>query len=478
MPKVARNTLILAFLLCSHEAHAQLSNAGILDQTIERFNQSASTWAEIIQNHATFLFYTLGVISLSFTFGMMLLRRADIGEFFAEFIRFILFFGFFLWLLRNGPKFSNEIVSSLASIGSQASRTGAASPSSIVDFGFLLISQSFKNSSIWSAFDSSVGFVLSLLILIMLSVIAINLSLLFITSWILSYAGIFFLGFGGSRWTSDMAINYYKTVLGNAVQIMTMVLIIGVGNDLLENFYNSMSENKTNFEELCVFAVFTMALMFIANKVPPLVAGIMTGSSLSNIGNFSAASAVVGAAKVAATTTVAAAGGVSTVIAAAKAGVSNVDAGTDVLSSFGKGKGGPEGSSNGSAGVSMGSTAPSSFGNSSGTGTGGKGISRATKVAIDAGANLASTAWSSAKQAAGNRIDRTIGGKMAQSINEKSQSGSDNEKSQSGSDVSSEGSSRNTSFQGLVQPINTLSGSKPEPIDAEAEAAAFINKNT
>ena len=473
MPKVARNTLILAFLLCSHEAHAQLSNAGILDQTIERFNQSASTWAEIIQNHATFLFYTLGVISLSFTFGMMLLRRADIGEFFAEFIRFILFFGFFLWLLRNGPKFSTEIVSSLASIGSQASGTGAASPSSIVDFGFLLISQSFKNSSIWSAFDSSVGFVLSLLILIMLSVIAINLSLLFITSWILSYAGIFFLGFGGSRWTSDMAINYYKTVLGNAVQIMTMVLIIGVGNDLLEDFYNSMSENKTNFEELCVFAVFTMALMFIANKVPPLVAGIMTGSSLSNIGNFSAASAVVGAAKVAATTTFAAAGGVSTVIAAAKSGVSNVDEGTDVLSSFGKGKGGPEGSSNGSAGVSMGSTAPSSFGNSSGTGTGGKGISRATKVAIDAGANLASTAWSSAKQAAGNRIDRTIGGKMAQSINEKSQSGSD-----VSSEGGSEGSSRNTSFQGLVQPINTLSGSKPEPIDAEAEAAAFINKNT
>ncbi|MGS0066676.1 type IV secretion system protein, partial [Escherichia coli] len=35
-------------------------------------------------------------------------------------------------------------------------------------------------------------------------------------AWILLYAGVFFLGFGGSRWTSDMAINYYKTVLGLA----------------------------------------------------------------------------------------------------------------------------------------------------------------------------------------------------------------------------------------------------------------------
>jgi type IV secretion system protein TrbL len=51
-------------------------------------------------NAAMFLFWTLGTISLVFTFGFMALRKADIGEFFAEFIRFILFFGFFLWLLR------------------------------------------------------------------------------------------------------------------------------------------------------------------------------------------------------------------------------------------------------------------------------------------------------------------------------------------------------------------------------------------
>lgn len=243
-----------------------------------------------------------------------------------------------------------------------------------------------------------------------------------------------------------------------------MVLITGVGNDLLTKFYDSMSENKTNFEELCVFAVFTMALMFIANKVPPLVAGIMTGTSLSNVGNFSAASAAVGAAKVATAATFAAAGGATAILAAAKAGASNVDAGTDVLSSFGKPKGGSGG---GSPGASAGSTAPASSGNSAGAG--GKGISRTTKIALDAGANLAGTAWSTAKQAAGNRIDRSIGGKLAQSINEKSRSGSG---------TSSDDSARKSSFQGLVQPINTLSGSKPEPIDAEAEATAFINKNT
>ena len=37
--------------------------------------------------------------------------------------------------------------------------------------------------------------------------------------WILAYAGIFFLGFGGSRSTSEMAINYYKTVRGRGIAV-------------------------------------------------------------------------------------------------------------------------------------------------------------------------------------------------------------------------------------------------------------------
>lgn len=47
-----------------------------------------------------------------------------------------------------------------------------------------------------------------------------------------------------------MAINYYKTLLGVAVQIMTMVLLVGIGNDLLSSFYARMNTGTLNFEEL------------------------------------------------------------------------------------------------------------------------------------------------------------------------------------------------------------------------------------
>ena len=296
----------VALALYSTAASAQLTNQGMLDQVVTEFATRATSWQAVVMNAAMFLFWTLGTISLVFTFGFMALRKADIGEFFAEFIRFILFFGFFLWLLRNGPAFANSIIQSLARIGEQASGVASVTPSGIVDIGFMILKQAFTNSSIWSPVDSFIGVALSVGILILLAVVAVNMLLLLVSGWLLMYAGIFFLGFGGSRWTSDMAINYYKTVLGVAVQIMTMVLLVGIGNDLLSSFYARMNTGTLNFEELGVMLVFCVALLMLVNRVPPLIAGIITGSGIGGaggIGNFGAGAAIgaaMGAASMAA----------------------------------------------------------------------------------------------------------------------------------------------------------------------------------
>lgn len=281
--------------LYSTAASAQLTNQGMLDQVVTEFATRASAWQTVVMNAAMWLFWTLGTISLVFTFGFMALRKADIGEFFAELIRFILFFGFFLWLLRNGPTFANSIIQSLARIGEQASGVASVTPSGIVDVGFMILKQALKNSSVWSPVDSFIGVALSVGILILLAVVAVNMLLLLVSGWLLMYAGIFFLGFGGSRWTSDMAINYYKTVLGVAVQIMTMVLLVGIGNDLLSSFYVRMNTGTLNFEELGVMLVFCVALLMLVNRVPPLVAGVISGTGIGNaggIGNFGAGAAI------------------------------------------------------------------------------------------------------------------------------------------------------------------------------------------
>lgn len=468
--KAALIGVVLA--LYSTAASAQLTNQGMLDQVVTEFATRAASWQTVVMNAAMFLFWTLSTISLVFTFGFMALRKADIGEFFAEFIRFILFFGFFLWLLRNGPAFANSIIQSLARIGEQASGVASVTPSGIVDIGFMILKQALGNSSVWSPVDSFIGVALSVGILVLLAVIAVNMLLLLVSAWLLMYAGIFFLGFGGSRWTSDMAINYYKTVLGVAVQVMTMVLLVGIGNDLLSSFYARMNTGTLNFEELGVMLVFCVALLMLVNRVPPLVAGIITGSGVGGaggIGNFGAGAAMGAAMAAAGMATGGAAmagkamisgaagatGGASAVQAAFQKASASMSTGGDMPSMGsimgGKSDGGSGGGAAGTAGGSPFAQA-AGFGGSD-SGSSGGGFAKAAKLATGTASELAKGVGSQVKQGFQERVNETAGGKMAAAILESMEP---NETGQSGQ------------FDG-----NSLGGSQ-----GNGEASPFVNRDT
>ena len=111
----------LPFFSCV-EAHAAIDSADILDNVLAKYSSAATTWGSYITSRASWLFWTLTVISMVWTFGMMALSKADIGEFFAEFVRFTVFTGFFWWLLTNGPTFATAIMDSLRKIAGTASR--------------------------------------------------------------------------------------------------------------------------------------------------------------------------------------------------------------------------------------------------------------------------------------------------------------------------------------------------------------------
>ncbi len=403
-----------ALLFYSAGAAAQLTNQGLFDQVVTEFATRATSWQSVVMNAALWLFWTLGTISLVWTGGMMILRKADIGEFFAEFFRFIVFFGFFLWLLRNGPAFATSIIQSLQRLGEQASGVSSVTPSGIVDIGFMIFKQSLANMSLWSPIDSVIGFVLSLGILLVLATVGVNMLLLFVSSWILMYAGVFFLGFGGSRWTSDMAINYYKTVLGVAVQIFAMVLLVGIGVDLLSSFYAKMNKGTLNFEELGVMLVFCMALLMLINKIPGLLSGVITGAGISHagIGSFGAgavAGAALGAAGMAATAASVAgsavmggaqniAGGMSAIKAAFEK-AAGMDGGSGQMPSFGGGSDSGGASSGGGKGSGGGSPFAQAAGFASSSGSSGGSSSNSAKAGKSEGGNAKSKDSGGADQA-------------------------------------------------------------------------------
>jgi hypothetical protein len=69
-----------------------------------------------------------------------------------------------------------------------------------------------------------------------------------------------------------MAINYYKTVLGVAAQLMAMVLLVGIGKTFLDDYYARMSEG-INLKEMGVMLIVCVILLALVNKIPALIAG-------------------------------------------------------------------------------------------------------------------------------------------------------------------------------------------------------------
>ena len=474
----------LVLVAAGPEAMAAIDNAGVMDKVSDKFKTHASSWASIIEAVATRLFWTLVTISMVWTFGMMALRKADLGEFFAELVRFVIFVGFFWWLLDNGPKIAMAIIESLMEVGGNASAVDgyprSFSASGIVDIGFILFGKTLSEGSVWSPASSIIGILLGLGILVLTAMIGINMMLLLISAWILAYAGIFLLGFGGARWTSDMAISYFKAVLGIAIQIMTMILLIGIGISLINEYYLAM-EADINFSEMAVILIVTLIIFVLSNKIPTLVAGIITGASVGGqgIGQFGAGAAM-GAAMAAASTAGAAisagasnmAGGAPAVMAAVSQASQNVASGNDIMSSLGEasGGGGNNESSDGGGSSESSGGGDSPFAEAAGYGGGGSPSSDSAESSGGGGNNESSGEGGGSSESSG-------GGDSPSSGNaESSGGGGNNESAGDGGSSESSGDSDKSGGNDSRASESSFLGAAARAGRVAADAGVILSK--
>jgi type IV secretion system protein TrbL len=459
--------LVLLLLLLSAEASAAstgIDNANVLDNILERFASTASLWSTKMVSYGTWLFWGLTLLSMVWTYGLMALKKADIQEFLAETIRFFSVTGFFLWILQNGPAIAIAIINSMRQVASEASGLSrVVSPSSVVDIGFDIAAKVADTSSIWSPASSIVGLIIAAVILVVLALVGVNMLLMLISAWLLAYGGVFLLGFGGGRWTQDIAINYYKTVLGIAMQTFTMILIVGIGKSFIDQYYAAMGGDMA-IKELFVMLVVSIILLVLVNKLPPMIAGIVGGGgSGGGVGGFGMGAAL-GAAGMAAGM---AAGAASAALGAGASGAGGASALKAAFTAAQQGM------------------AASGGGSPSGGGFGGGlagAVESAGRFATAMGTSLAQGAadvakekMSAMKEAASARIADTVGGKIASKINEANENNSG-----VGANASSAASNDNSLQPDFgsdsLGPARASGGQGTPPVNDEV--AAFASKSS
>ena len=276
-----------------------------MNEVMQKYREAASSWGATMQTAASNLYIYLAAISLVWTMGQLPFHRSSFPEIFGELLRYIIFIGFFYWLLINASDISESILESLQQLGSKATGQPASTPSDIVDIGFKLYNEVCvkisKNFDIKMLGYYICAWFISIVIMLLMALVGINMLLQLCAAWVLAYAGIFFLGFGATKWTSDIAINYFKTVIGLGASLMTMTLLVGIGTSITENSIAMMTPGQQNLNELGVVFISALTLFLLVDKLPAMVAGIINGSSIGasmSVGAFGAGAAV-GAAGVA-----------------------------------------------------------------------------------------------------------------------------------------------------------------------------------
>ena len=450
--------LVIFLFFQSSEVLATINGQNIFDDVENKYKTAASAWSTTLTARASWLFWVLSLISMVWTHGMLLFRKADIAEFYGEFIRFIVFTGFFWWLLTNGPTMAIDIIDSLQILGGTASGVTGTTPSSIVDVGFKIFNTVVQQSSIASPVMSTAGIIMAIIVIAILALIAANMLILLVSGWILAYAGVFYLGFGGSRWTSDIAIAYFKTVLNIGVQLMTMILLVGIGQQFINAYYSQMDAN-INLNDMAAMLVSAIVLLVLVNKIPPLIGNIAqgggahslgggfgSGSAIAAAGVAGAAAAMAGSAAVAGAANIA--GGAQAVMAAAKQASQNSSSTSDLVSRMGSivNDSLDNSTSNTSASTSTSSPLAAAMGDSLQSN-----ISGATNK-VSATGHLASGITQVLGDKIQSRINQTIGGQVASAINQ-----------------SSDAQTNNNNTSGQLFDNNSLSGGNASTSDSRAD---------
>ena len=491
---IAKGAVFLFAALCVSPVFAEIPDAGLLNDVTAKFLEQSSTWGGVITKYASWLFWVLATISMVWTFGLMALRKADIGEFFAEFLRFTITTGFFWWLLSHGPAIAMAIINSLRRIGAEAGNLpNALTPSTPMTIGFDIVKKAFHGLS-WTHPIDNLGVVLiSAAIVISLAFVAANILIALVTAWTMAYAGIFILGFGGARWTSDMAIGYFKAMLGIGLELMAMTLLVGIAMSVVDGFYRKL-DGISMYELLLVLSV-CVVLALLIHKLPGRVAALAGGGSGAAVGVGTAMSGAAMAAAAMATGGAALAAGAANMaggVQALMAAISKANASASDLGDSGKSalldaaNGDGAGNSDGGGGNGVASALAAAMGDSDSSTRGstdsasgsqrttkGSGAMAATGAATakigkgtaSPGANLAQGVWDVAKRKATDikasaieRIGETTGGKVAAAIEDRGAAPKpDADEAQFSEDSLSAGS---------------------KAVDAQAEIAAFRDRNS
>lgn len=261
--------------------------AGTLDSVYNSFINAIG--GINLSGYISGLFWALAGIALVWQLIQLMLRSGEIGDLFAGLVRWILFTGVaWMFVAPGGYVFQ---MMSVTMFGDVSQSMGEVTPSGIVDIGINILSKAYSAVK-WNSPTTWANFGVAFAVFMMMLSVALEFLVMMIAANVYINVGVVTLGFAGSNWTKDFAFGYFKGIFIAALQILGLVVVVRIAQamfvDISANliYPDDVEPSPGMMWDACLQAfIIGLAMKLLSNRVPTMLAGILSGNFAYSSGN-------------------------------------------------------------------------------------------------------------------------------------------------------------------------------------------------
>ncbi|PIQ50836.1 MAG: P-type conjugative transfer protein TrbL [Comamonadaceae bacterium CG12_big_fil_rev_8_21_14_0_65_59_15] len=309
--------------------------AGMMDTLVSQVQGASGGWMATALGYATNLFFGLAALEFAWSAIQLTLKKSELSEIMVGTLFKVMSLSFFAMVLIKAPEWIPAIINSFKAAGAGVGGTSVLSPSAVFDQGLQVAASlmQFSNDAAPSTGDMIINtltnsgqglgkFMLSAIIVGVASVfivlgyglIAVQLLITLVESYLIIGGGALMLGFSGSRWTHNLSEKYFGYAISVGVKLFTIYLIIGFGDsftqalkDTIAAAYAAHPEGPSFGDYLGVGGA-SLFYGVTGYMAPGLAGSMLNGTVAMSLQSAGTAAGMVGGAPVAAGLATSAAG--------------------------------------------------------------------------------------------------------------------------------------------------------------------------
>ncbi|EGA2830920.1 P-type conjugative transfer protein TrbL [Campylobacter coli] len=275
------------------------------------------SWTPLIKTACLWVFWTLVIIDLVWTFGLKALSGFEFGDFLATLIKKIMYIGIFLFLF-NTDQWLQIIFNSFSQLATNVNNGIDVKPNNIISTAIDVVITILQSASIFSPVQSFFIAISGIIILISFLLMAIDLLIVYLKFFLMNVIVFFALALGGLNHFKQIGLNPIMTAIKVGVELFMIQGLMGICFTMIGAIANEINQNIT-IENILIALVTPVIFCIITKMIPGIIEAVFNGSIGESAGASAGFRAVATMAAGAATGAAVGAVGITRAMNAAKA---------------------------------------------------------------------------------------------------------------------------------------------------------------